>query len=269
MIQAIDNVVNAISGILYKPYIIPLLLILAGIYFTIRLGGIQIKLFPEYAELGVENILGLAEKNYYDGIIFHRIINNFMIQGGDPTGTGRGGQSIYGEKFDGGVDPHLVHVSGAIAYANSGSTATNGSQFFIVTGQTFTENQFQDTYPQSAKEAYLKAGGYPFLDGKYTVFGQVFEGLDIVYKLQQVKTDSSDKPVKDVVIESMTVGEYNGEELRWYITDYPDYNTQATEAASQEETSASEAESEASADTTEQEDTSAASEETSGETSAE
>ena len=183
-------------------------------------GDIKIKLFPEYADKGVENFLNLAEQGYYDGLIFHRIINKFMIQGGDPTGTGRGGTSIWGEKFDGGVDPHLIHTAGALAYANSGSTATDGSQFYIVTGQTFTEDQFDPSYPTAAKEAYLKAGGYPWLDGKYTVFGQVFDGLDIVFKLQQVETDSSDRPTKDVVIESMKVAEYNGEELKWYITDY-------------------------------------------------
>ena len=183
-------------------------------------GDIKIKLFPEYADKGVENFMTLADQGYYNGIIFHRIINNFMIQGGDPTGTGRGGECIWGNKFDGGVDPHLVHVAGAVAYANSGSTATNGSQFYIVTGQTFTEEQFDPSYPAAAKEAYLKSGGYPWLDGSYTVFGQVFDGLDIVYKLQQVETDSNNKPLKDVVIESAKVMEYNGEELKWYITDY-------------------------------------------------
>lgn len=183
-------------------------------------GDVKFKLFPEYAEKGVENFVSLAEEGYYDGLIFHRIINNFMIQGGDPTGTGRGGECIWGSKFDGGTDPHLIHAAGALAYANSGSTATNGSQFYIVTGQTFTEEQFDPSYPAAAKEAYLKAGGYPWLDGNYTVFGQVFDGLDIVFELQKVATDSSDKPTKDVVIESMKVAEYNGEELKWYITDY-------------------------------------------------
>lgn len=227
-------------------------------------GDIKIKLFPEYAEKGVENILGLAEKNYYNGIIFHRIINNFMIQGGDPTGTGMGGESIYGERFDGGTDPHLIHVSGAVAYANSGATSTNGSQFYIVTGQQLKESQFPADYPAAAKAAYLKTGGAPWLDGGYTVFGQVFEGLDIVYKLQQVETDQNDKPLKDVVIESMTVGEYDGEELKWYITDYSTGET-TTAAASQE--ASSEASSDASAQ--ESSDTAASSEETSEDTSAE
>ena len=234
-----------------------------------NMGSIKVLLFPDAAPKAVENFTGLAQKGYYNGIIFHRVIRDFMIQGGDPTGTGRGGQSIYGEKFDGGVDPHLIHVSGALAYANSGSTSTNGSQFYIVTGNTYTESQFPENYPESAKQAYLKAGGYPYLDGGYTVFGQVFDGLDIVFKLQQVQTDSNDKPLKDVVIESLTVGEYNGEELKWYITDYPEYSGQTTEAASEETTSATEADSEASETAAEQEDTSASSEETSEETSVE
>ena len=211
-------------------------------------GDIRIKLFPEYAEKGVENFKTLAEQGYYNGIIFHRIINNFMIQGGDPTGTGRGGESIYGAKFDGGVDPHLIHVGGAVAYANSGSTATDGSQFYIVTGQTFTEEQFAPSYPSFSKEAYLKAGGYPWLDGGYTVFGQVFDGLDIVYKLQQVPTDANDKPLTDVVIESMKVEKYDGRAMKWYISDYIAAEEPSSEDASEDETS-SEGETEAAGQT--------------------
>ena len=219
-------------------------------------GNIRIKLFPEYAEKGVENFKTLAEQGYYNGIIFHRIINKFMIQGGDPTGTGRGGSSIWGSKFEGGTDPHLVHVAGAVAYANSGATSTNGSQFYIVTGQTFTEDQFAPTYPESAKEAYLKAGGYPWLDGGYTVFGQVYDGLDVVFKLQQVQTDSSDKPLTDVVIESMRVEKYDGRAMKWYTTDYPglrsaETTTEASSMASSETTG--EASSEAASTTAESE----------------
>lgn len=206
-------------------------------------GDVKIKLFPEYAEKGVENFRTLAEQGYYDNLTFHRIINNFMIQGGDPLGTGRGGESIWGAKFDGGTDSHLIHTAGAVAYANSGSTATNGSQFYIVTGKKYPENQFAANYPEAAKKAYMKAGGTPFLDGKYTVFGQVYDGLDIVFKLQQVETDSNDKPVTPVVIESMKVAKYDGGALRWYIEDYSDAaasseaSTQAkTEASTQPET---------------------------------
>lgn len=208
-------------------------------------GDIKIKLFPEYAEKGVENFTSLAEQGYYDGLTFHRIINKFMIQGGDPTGTGRGGESIWGEKFEGGTDPHLIHVSGAVAYANSGATSTNGSQFYIVTGDKIPEEKFAASYPEEAKKAYLKAGGYPWLDGSYTVFGQVYDGLDIVYKLQEVKTDANDKPETPVVIESMKVAKYDGSKLRWYIDDYSESDasnpsTQAeTESNSQIDTEAS------------------------------
>ena len=97
-------------------------------------GEVKIKLFPEYADKGVENFVELAKKGYYDGLTFHRVIKDLMIQVGDPDGLGTGGESVWGGKFDGGTDPHLIHASGAVAYANSGSTATDGSQFYIVTG---------------------------------------------------------------------------------------------------------------------------------------
>ena len=90
-------------------------------------GTVKFRLFPEYADKGVENFVELAKKGYYDGLTFHRIIKDFMIQGGDPLGTGTGGESTWGGKFDGGTDPHLIHAAGAVAYANSGSTATDGS----------------------------------------------------------------------------------------------------------------------------------------------
>ncbi|MBP1549875.1 MAG: peptidylprolyl isomerase, partial [Oscillospiraceae bacterium] len=95
-------------------------------------GTIKIKLFPEDAEKGVENFIGLAEMGYYDELIFHRIIPGFMNQGGDPKGNGTGGKSIWGESFEGGTDENLYHFTGAVAYANSGATSTNGSQFYIV-----------------------------------------------------------------------------------------------------------------------------------------
>lgn len=192
-------------------------------------GEIKIRLFPEYAEKGVENFVGHAENGYYDGLIFHRIISDFMIQGGDPLGTGRGGESIWGGEFDGGVNANVIHAAGAIAYANSGSTATNGSQFYIVTGETYAEDLFTEGYPEDAKKVYMTAGGTPFLDGGYTVFGQVYDGLDIVFAVQDVETDTTqdpsnpyvqDRPIEDVVIEYVKVGEYNGEETRWFIDDY-------------------------------------------------
>ena len=188
---------------------------------------IRIKLFPEYADKGVENFVELAKKGYYDGLTFHRVIKDFMIQGGDPKGDGTGGESIYGNSFDGGTDPHLIHAAGAVAYANSGSTSTNGSQFYIVTGEKYDADAISQlesagyAFTENEKEAYSTYGGSPWLDGSYTVFGQVFDGLDVVFDVQDVEVDeATDKPKKDVIIESVTVEEYDGGEVRWNISDY-------------------------------------------------
>ena len=198
-------------------------------------GTVKIRLFPEYADKGVENFIGLAEKGYYDGLTFHRVINDFMIQGGDPNGNGSGGESIWGGKFDGGTNPHLIHAAGALAYANSGATSTNGSQFYIVTGKVCTEDEI-NYYKESgynisdeAEKIYTTVGGTPHLDGAYTVFGQVYQGLDIIFDIQKVSTDTgNDKPMKDVIIDSVTVDKYDGEDLKWYISDYDGYDPNAT-----------------------------------------
>lgn len=174
-------------------------------------GEIKIKLFPEAAQKGVENFVGLAEMNYYDELIFHRIIPHFMNQGGDPTGTGYSGSCIWGEKFDGGIPEGLYHFSGAVAYANSGSTSTNGSQFYIVnTGEGECTGDIS-SYPQNVQDMYLEKGGTPFLDGGYTVFGQVFEGMDVVRAMGQVETDENDKPLSQVMMESVRIVEYTAE----------------------------------------------------------
>ncbi len=183
-------------------------------------GDIKIKLFPEVASKGVENFTGLADMGYYDELIFHRIISNFMIQGGDPKGNGTGGKSIWGDQFDGGVPEGLYHFSGAVAYANSGSTSTDGSQFYIVnTPEGYLQNTCEElmqydpstySWPQNVVEMYNEKGGTPFLDGSYTVFGQVFEGLDIVRELGNVETDENDKPLKQVQMESVKIVDYEG-----------------------------------------------------------
>jgi cyclophilin family peptidyl-prolyl cis-trans isomerase len=192
-------------------------------------GDIKIKVFDEFADKGAENFKGLAKKGYYDGVIFHRVIEGFMIQGGDPEGTGRGGESIWGGKFEGGTSTNLYHFAGAVAYANSRGTSTNGSQFYIVTGEKQTDasldryeksiiqNYGRKPYTDEVKEKYKEIGGTPFLDGGYTVFGQVIDGLDIVYKISQVETNERDKPVKDIVIEKATVVKYDGSEIHWTI----------------------------------------------------
>ena len=219
-------------------------------------GDVMVKLFPEYAEKGVDNFLQLAESGYYDGLTFHRVIKDFMIQGGDPNGDGTGGESVWGGEFDGGTDPHLCHAAGALAYANSGGTATDGSQFYIVTGEKYTSDDFEKLaangykFSENAQKIYSEVGGAPWLDGSYTLFGQVFDGLDIVFEAQNVDTDSADKPVDDLIIESVKVVDYDGRAPRWYISDYSTAdseaetteNTEETEAAESEETTAAESE---------------------------
>ena len=190
-------------------------------------GVIKIKLFPEDASKGVENFIGLAEMNYYDEIIFHRVIPNFMIQGGDPRGNGTGGKSIWGDKFEGGTSENLYHFTGAVAYANSSGTSTNGSQFYIVNtpdgyldmtcAEYYTYSGGQYNWPANVAEKYKEVGGVPFLDGDYTVFGQVFEGMDVVRAIAAVETDqdpnslTQDKPLTQVMMESVRIEEYTGE----------------------------------------------------------
>jgi cyclophilin family peptidyl-prolyl cis-trans isomerase len=139
-------------------------------------GDITIELFDEDAPKTVENFKTLAEKGFYDGLAFHRIIKDFMIQGGCPQGTGTGGP---GYTFEDEINDHKV-VRGALAMANAGPN-TNGSQFFIVT-----------------------TGAAPWLDGKHTVFGQVTDGMDVVDTLEGLPTDGRDRPREDAVIEKVT-----------------------------------------------------------------
>ena len=218
-------------------------------------GTVKIRLFPEYADKGVENFIELAKSGYYDGLTFHRVIKDFMIQGGDPNGDGTGGESTWGGEFDGGTDPHAIHAAGAVAYANSGSTATDGSQFYIVTGEKYTDEEIADleTYgyrlSDNAKDVYKTAGGTPFLDGSYTVFGQVFDGLDIVFRISEVETGDNDKPSEPVTIESVTIGEYDGRDVRWYMSDYDTASSSETADDAGDETESAEAETETEAET--------------------
>lgn len=171
-------------------------------------GDITIRLFPDMVPKTVENFLGLAESGYYDGIIFHRVIDNFMIQGGDPTGTGMGGSSIWGDSFEDEFSMNLFNLNGALSMANAGPN-TNGSQFFIVTAKevpmTMLAQLEAGGWPKEIVEAYAANGGTPWLDQKHTVFGQVEAGMDTVYAIEGVKKGAQDKPVEDVVIESITI----------------------------------------------------------------
>ena len=176
-------------------------------------GDITIKLFPEQAPLTVENFLTHAKNGYYNGTIFHRVIKDFMIQGGDPLGNGTGGESIWagkGTTIDAGygfkdeISAFLYNIRGSLSMANAGA-GTNGSQFFINQNTTDMSSQLSSSkYPTKIVDAY-KNGGNPNLDGKHTVFGQVIEGMDIVDKIASVETDSSDKPKTDVKIESIEI----------------------------------------------------------------
>ncbi|RKP19878.1 putative peptidyl prolyl cis-trans isomerase [Rozella allomycis CSF55] len=139
-------------------------------------GNFVLELYVDEAPRTCKNFYDLAKKGYYNNTKFHRIIHNFMIQGGDPTGTGRGGSSIYGETFEDEIQSSLKHTgAGILSMANAGPN-TNGSQFFITLAPT------------------------PWLDGKHTIFGRVYSGMKVIQRLGLVPTDSNDRPLEDVFI---------------------------------------------------------------------
>lgn len=211
---------------------------------TTSMGAVKIRLFPEAAPKAVENFKGLIQKGYYNGLTFHRVIKNFMVQTGDPTGTGSGGESVWNKPFGDEFSPSLVNIRGAVAMANSGKN-TNGSQFFIdqagpsafpgwdqyEQGYSYfkqskmTAGDFVTQYGSSwlnmdkvtpeYRSLYEKYGGNPHLDGAYniaetghTVFGQVFEGMDAVDKIAAVEVDPNDKPVSPVTIVKAEIQKY-------------------------------------------------------------
>jgi peptidyl-prolyl cis-trans isomerase B (cyclophilin B) len=173
-------------------------------------GSIKMKLFPEYAPKAVENFITHSKNGYYNGLIFHRVIRDFMIQGGDPKGNGTGGESIYGEPFEDEFSPNLFNIRGALSMANAGPN-TNGSQFFIVQNQNidpgFREQMEKAGYPKEIIDVYMEKGGTPWLDFRHTVFGQVIEGMDVVDEIANVETDRQDRPLEDVIIETILVSE--------------------------------------------------------------
>lgn len=229
-----------------------------------NMGDISIRLFPEAAPKTVENFTTHAKNGYYNGVTFHRVIEDFMIQGGDPDGTGAGGESIWGEPFEDEFDRKLLNLRGSLVMANSGAN-TNGSQFFInqagPTGKTAEElkqqydydtmyaqmatyyNQYVQYYgesfvsyyptvedyiaaqggispdsrliPDEVWDLYARTGGNIHLDGAWrasgghAVFGQVYDGMDVVDAIAAVETDENDKPKKDVIIESIEITTYS------------------------------------------------------------
>jgi cyclophilin family peptidyl-prolyl cis-trans isomerase len=151
------------------------------VQLSTNFGDIILELFSQSAPKAVENFLGLTKQGYYDGIIFHRVIRDFMIQGGDPTGTGAGGKSMWFRPFEDEFDPELSHKRGVISMANAGRN-TNGSQFFIVTTEDAS-----------------------FLDRKHSIFGQVIEGMDVIDQIESLPTDRDDRPMLEAKIEKAIV----------------------------------------------------------------
>lgn len=199
---------------------------------TTSLGEIKVKFCPIEAPKAVENFISLSKKGYYNGLTFHRVINDFMIQGGDPEGTGAGGESIWGKDFEDEFSPNMYHFRGALAMANSGAD-TNGSQFYIVQKPAISDgyfdyvkqvvdqygntellyNQstnkiFRTNYSDAVKAKYEELGGTPELDYGYTIFGQAFEGIDVVDAIAKVEKGDKDKPLKDIIIEKIEIVNY-------------------------------------------------------------
>lgn len=178
---------------------------------TTNEGTIKIRFFPQYAPLAVENFKTHAKEGYYNGLTFHRVMEDFMIQGGDPKGNGTGGESVWGKPFADEFSTKLHNFRGALSMANAGVN-TNGSQFFIV-----QSNKVEDAWIQALKNAdrisysngviqkYSEIGGTPWLDYKHTVFGQVFEGMDVVDAIAKVKVDDKSKPVDSVIIQKIEI----------------------------------------------------------------
>ncbi|XP_021953721.1 peptidyl-prolyl cis-trans isomerase-like 1 [Folsomia candida] len=153
----------------------------ATVTMRTSMGDLVIELYWQHAPRTCQNFAELTTRGYYDGTIFHRVVREFMIQGGDPTGTGRGGASIYGKEFDDEIDPSLKHTgAGVLSMANSGPN-TNGSQFFITLAPT------------------------QWLDGKHSIFGRIKSGMHVVKRIGSVETDGDDRPVDTVRIVSCDI----------------------------------------------------------------
>ena len=178
------------------------------VVFETTLGKICFRLFPEIAPKAVENFTTHVKNGYYDGILFHRVIDGFMIQGGDPTGTGMGGESIWKKPFVDEFDPDYRNFRGALSMANAGPR-TNGSQFFIVQATDIPGDIIRQMrslgpdqgYPDEVVDACENLGGAYWLDGKRAVFSQVYEGMDGVDDIAAVAVDTQNKPLEEVKIE--------------------------------------------------------------------
>lgn len=175
-------------------------------------GTLKVKFFKDVAPKAVENFIGLSKKGYYENVTFHRVIEDFMIQGGDPTGTGTGGESYFGSEFGPEYKDGYFPYKGTLCMASKpGVKNSLSSQFFIVQSgaDSATEEQAAGL-PEVIANKYLEVGGSAHLYKEYTVFGYVYEGMNIVDKIAKTKTDDNDKPLKDIIIKSVKI-EQTGE----------------------------------------------------------
>ena len=181
--------------------------------FKTNMGDMTFVLFPDVAPKAVENFTTHAKNGYYDGLIFHRIIKDFMSQGGDPNGNGTGGKSIWGVPFEDEFALDARNYYGALSMANSGP-GTNGSQFFIVQAKTAPPQMLEQMegltdkgFPRECIDNYKEVGGTPWLDFHHTVFGQIVDGTDVLEDIAAVRCGMNDKPLHDVVIETIEIAE--------------------------------------------------------------
>lgn len=176
-----------------------------------NMGDMTFVLFPDIAPKAVENFATHAKDGYYNGLIFHRVIKDFMIQGGDPDGTGMGGESIWGKSFEDEFDLDARNYYGALSMANAGPD-TNGSQFFIVQAKNVPANMLSQMeglkdngFPKECIDNYKAVGGTPWLDFHHTVFGQIIDGKDVLEDIAAVRTGMGDKPLYDVTIDTIEI----------------------------------------------------------------
>lgn len=171
-------------------------------------GDITAKMFDDLAPKTVKNFIELAKKGYYDNMLFYKVIPNMMIQTGDPTGTGSGGDSIYGDSFEDEYNKWVYNFNGALSMANDG-VDSNRSRFLIVTAQNLHPGEAKEMkqagYPDEVIEHYEKMGGLPWFDQRHTVFGQVMSGLDVAKEITGVRRDLNDKPLEDVLLKSIEI----------------------------------------------------------------
>ena len=181
------------------------------------LGDISFVLYPDIAPMAVENFVGLAQQGYYNGLSFHRVIEGFLVQTGDATGTGAGGSTIWnGNSYPNEISDRLHHYAGAVAMAHAPDGASgNLSQFYIVQSaqdsvdKTLAKTLTEAGVREAVVTAYQAVGGAPYLDNLNTVFGQVYDGMDVVDAIAAVECGEDDRPLEDVIVNSVTIGTYS------------------------------------------------------------